>query len=191
MRQRGRVQSDVETLTLDFALRGVKGEVTITMAANDAPEALGCDPSARGFPVCEATVDTPLRGYRALLGWIQVLGSRRTDADERRFEIDPLQVFDGVDSPFAFYGLNPILFDAPSRRDRAQPLDWLAHSFLCASPGDPMARQVEPYAGFRWGFVLDTGTVRFVRPEALPLSSWASHRPLLEGAYPSWRFLGP
>ena len=55
---------DVDTLTLEFAIRGANGNVTVTLATNDAPEALGCDPSAQGFPVCEATVDTELRGYQ-------------------------------------------------------------------------------------------------------------------------------
>ena len=185
------MQPDVDTLKLDFAIRGVEGEVTVTMTANDAPEGLGCDPSAQGFPVCEATVDTELRGYRALLGWVQVVGTRRSDADEHRFGIDPLEVFDGVDTPFAFYGVHPVLFDAPSRRDRTQRLDWLAHSFICASPAGPMERLVKPYASFQWGFVLDAGTVRFVRPEPLPLSTWTSHLPLLELGFPSWRFLEP
>lgn len=183
------MKPDVDTLTLDFAIHGVTGEVTVAMAANHAPEALGCDPSAQGFPVCEATVDTQLRGYRALLGWVQVVGLRRSPTEERRFVLDPLPVFDGVDTPFGFYGVHPVLFDAPSRRDRTQQLDWLAHSFLCASPAGPMEQLVKPYASFQWGFILDAGTIRFVRPEPLPLATWTNHQPLLETSFPAWQFL--
>lgn len=178
-----------DTLDIDFAVRGVEGRIAVTMAPNEDPEALGCDPSARGFPVCQATVETPLQGYRALLGWVQVVGTRSSDADARRFGIDPLQVFDGVETPFGFYGMHPTLFDAPSRRDRSQPLDWLAHSFLCASPSAPMERTVQPVVAFRWGFTISAGAVELARPEPLPLSSWTTHRTLLETAFPSWRFV--
>jgi hypothetical protein len=173
---------------LDFDVRGVSGRVTVSVSPNDAPEAFGCDPTARGFPVCEATVDTPLRGYAALLGWVQVVGTRLAPDTHRRFETDPLQVFDHLDLPFGFYGMNPTLFDAPSRRDRSQYLDWLAHSFLCASQGGPMQRTIQPVAAFQWGFVLRAGTPQLVPPQPIPLTEWASHQPLLTAAYPSWQF---
>ena len=180
-----------DAFVLNFAVRGVEGRISVTLTANDDPESLGCEPAAAGFPVCEATLEAPLRGYRALLGWIQVVGTRSSHLHERRFEIDPLRIFEGLDTPFAFYGLHPTLFDAPSRRDRLQHLDWLAHSFLCGSPSEPMERIIDPIAAFQWGFILDAGVVQLVNAQPLPLSAWARHRTLLSTAFPSWRFLNP
>jgi hypothetical protein len=175
-------------IILDFDVRGGLGRVTVTVSRNDAPELNGCEPAAHGFPVCEATVDTPLRGYNALLGWVQVVGFCGAPGSERRFVTDPLQIFDHLDLPFGFYGINPTLFDAPSRRDRSQYVDWLSHSFLCVSPGGPMQRVVQPVAAFQWGFVVNAGTVQLVPPVPLPLTEWATHRPLLTTRYPSWEF---
>lgn len=177
-----------EHLTVDFVVRGVAGRVSVIVSSNDAPEAIGCELSALGFPVCEATVQTPLRGYAALLGWVQVVGTSRSPEEQRRFETDPLQIFDHLDLPFGFYGINPTLFDAPSRRDRSQHLDWLAHSFLCSSPDGPMQRTVQPVAAFQWGFVLSAGTVDLLPVKQLPLTEWACHRSLLTSTYPSWQF---
>jgi len=138
------------------------------------------------FPVCEAVVDSDLRGYQSLLGWIQLVGTRNAPHTERRLEIDPLRIFQDLDLPFGFYGINPTLFDAPWRTYRDQYLDWLAHSFLCASPADPMDRAARPVAAFQWGFVLDHGAIELVSPAALPTAEWSKHRSLLMTAYPSW-----
>jgi hypothetical protein len=177
-------------LALSFRADDVEGRIAVTVTRNDDPVGLGCDPVAAGFPVCEAVVDTPLRGYRALFGWIQLVGTRTADHDERRFEVDPLQIFEDIETPFAFYGVRPTLFDAPSRRDRHQPCDWLAHSFLCASIVS-MERTINPVAAFQWGFILRDGELTFIGPEPLPLSAWAAHRSRLGAAYPSWRFVDP
>ena len=94
-----------------------------------------------------------------------------------------------VETPFGFFGLKPELFDAPSRRDRTMALDWLAESFLCVSPTNPMAREAKPVSGFSWGFVLDKGVVEIVEPRPLEPTAWTKHQKLLSGQYPSWRFL--
>jgi hypothetical protein len=175
-------------LVLDFAVRGRSGQATVTVASNAEPESIGCAPAAFGFPVCEAIVDSDLRGYHSLLGWLQVVGTRSSPDTERRFEIDPLRIFQDLDLPFSFYGINPTLFDAPWRTHRDQYLDWLAHSFLCASPGDPMDRDVRPVAAFQWGFVLDHGAIEIVNPSPLTMTEWTTHRSQLMTAYPSWAF---
>ena len=175
-------------ISLDFEVRGAYGRVDVRVSSNDAPEEIGSDAAASGFPVCEATVESPLRGYAALMGWVQMVGTSAARGATRRFEPDPLRIFDDLDLPFGFHGVAPTLFDAPYRRDRSHDLDWLAHSFLCASAGDPMERSVRPLAAFQWGFVLESGDVRIVPPTPLPLIEWTTHRPLLTAAYPSWVF---
>ncbi|MGE0140229.1 MAG: hypothetical protein AB7L17_14070 [Ilumatobacteraceae bacterium] len=175
-------------LVLDFAVRGASGRVTVSMSRNDDPVSIGCDPAAQDFPVCEATVTTQLRGYAALLGWVQLVGTCAAPGADRTFVTDPLQIFEHLDLPFGFYGIDPTLFDAPYRRDRGQYLDWLAHSFLCASPDGPMQRHVQPLAAFQWGFVLEAGSVRVVPATPLSLREWAVHRSLLGAAHPSWEF---
>jgi hypothetical protein len=129
-------------------------------------------------------------GYRSLVGWVQVVGLGAGEGGgERRFEVDPLQMFAGIGTPFAFFGINPQLFDAPSRKDRDVSLDWLAHSFLCVAPSNPMATEVEAVAGFSWGFRLVDAEVVPVPPEGLHRSDWAGHVRLLSETYPRWSFL--
>ena len=54
------------------------------------------------------------------------LNGTKTDAhSERAFEIDPVEVFGGLETPFVFYALSPDLFDAPYASDR---------SYLVAGP---------------------------------------------------------
>lgn len=176
------------TLELTFEARGAPGRVSIDVQTNTQPASIGCIPEAAGFPVCKAVVSTGLEGYNALFGWVQLVGTTSPSRPQRRFEIDPLQLFEGLDMPFGFYGLEPTLFDAPSRRDRHQTLDWLAHSFLCLSPTRPMDRVVQPIAAFQWGFRMHDHDIGIAAPEPLPLSTWSTHRPLLRQTFPTWRF---
>lgn len=174
-------------LTLAFEARGTTGLVSVRVWPNHDPPSVGAPPDAEGFPVCEATVSTELVGYEALFGWVQLVGIVRPGA-KRRFEPDPLEILENLDLPFGFYGVRPMLFDAPSRRNRQQPLDWLAHSFLCISPGAVMERAVRPVAAFRWGFRSSNGRIALIPPSELALTAWDAHRGLLAAAYPGWRF---
>jgi hypothetical protein len=166
----------------------VAGRVEVIVSPNTDPTALGCDPEAAGFPVCEAIVSWPPQGYRGLLGWVQLVGLRPPSRPDRRFQIDPLRLYEGLDIPFGFYGVEPTLFDAPSRRDRQQTLDWLAHSFLCVSPTLPMDRDVQAIAAFSWGFTMRGGEITIVAPQPLSLSAWDGHVVLLEREFPTWTF---
>ncbi len=134
-------------LSIEFVARSHRGSVSVAVTSNQDPRALGCDESARDFPVCEATVAYTGVGYDGLLGWVQLVGV----GDPPVFENDPLRIYDGLQTPFAFYGLSPTLFDAPSRRDRTRDLQWLAHSFLCVSPSGAMEHDVLAVLGFSWG----------------------------------------
>ncbi|MER5665441.1 hypothetical protein [Streptomyces mirabilis] len=77
------------------------------------------------------------------------------------FEMDPFYLFEDAPSPYAFFGINPTLFDAPSRakRDPQDPLTWTAHSFAAWTPMDDTERRVLPPAGFSWGFNIDASRI--------------------------------
>lgn len=175
-----------------FSLRSELGEVHVSISANDDPVRLGChllNPSvpadaARGFPVCQATPVIALNGYAGACGWIQVV--RSTDAS-REFELDPLSLFRGVDTPFAFFGVLPILFDAPFRVSRYD-LRWTARSFLCAVPDAVMSKVVEPVLGFEWGFTVEAGAITISRPRLLPAAAWDELVPLLQSSHRAWTF---
>ncbi|HEX7197751.1 MAG TPA: hypothetical protein VF364_13075 [Candidatus Limnocylindria bacterium] len=162
------------------------------MTVNDNPASVECPGWARGFPICEATIDFEARGYAAFLGWVQLVRmGTSAEAGDHTWVTDPLELYEGLETPFGFYGLAPTLFDAPSRSDRSRDLDWYAESFLCVAPTAPMARDVEPVAGFSWGFLLANGELSIRTPERRSLATWSQHVPLLEARCPTWTFLGP
>lgn len=108
-------------LTIPFEVRNGSGEVTVTLDVLTDPTTFGEVSDAAEFPICRASVDFSLDGYAGLLGWVQLVGTKTDSQSERAFEIDPLEVFYGLEMPFAFYGLNPSLFDAPYRSDPTVP----------------------------------------------------------------------
>jgi hypothetical protein len=78
-------------------------------------------------------------GYAAIFGWTQLV--RSTDSASAGFEMDPIALYRDVATPFAWYGIRPELFDAPSRDPRAN-MDWEAHlpvhlTGRCADPPGP------------------------------------------------------
>jgi hypothetical protein len=175
-------------LTIPFEVRNGSGQVIVTVEVLTDPTTVGQVSDAAGFPVCRASVDFSLNGYAGLLGWVQLVGTKTDSQSERAFEIDPLEVFDGLEIPFAFYGLKPSLFDAPYRSDRSRSLDWLAHSFLCVAPTRPMAKEVEAVTGFSWGFIMAGGEVETVPPELLRPADWTGHLNALSTSFPTWTF---
>ncbi len=177
-------------LDVPFVARGSAGTVHVVVGPNTDPSAIGSPAWALDFPVCEATIRTDARGYRAMYGWVQLVGTRRPNSNaSRRWETDPLEVFGDLDTPFGFHGVAPTLFDAPVRSDRSRPLDWCAESYLCLAPSDPMAREARPVAAFSWGFVVDGGGITVAEPRVLPRSAWTAHVDLLGTAYPTWTFI--
>jgi hypothetical protein len=182
----------VGDVTFPFSLRGKVGHVRVTLSPNDDPARVGCellDPSipadaARGFPMCEATPVIDLDGYAGTCGWIQLV--RSSDASGE-FELDPLSLFRGVETPFAFFGVRPTLFDAPFRADRYD-LTWTARSFLCAVPDAVMSKVVEPVLGFEWGFTVEADAITIVSPSPLQLAAWDEHLPLFQATFPNWTF---
>ena len=188
--------SQVSDLAVTFVLHGAQGRVLVRVSANTEPSELGCDVlapdtpgfAAAGFPVCEAQVEYERDGYFAAMGWVQLV--RSTDGHRPgEFELDPLALFRGVDTPYAFFGIRPRLFDAPFRESRAA-MTWLARSFLCASPDLVMSRTALPVCAFTWGFTIteDGDQPLLAAPQQLPLEAWDEHLTLLEASHPTWRF---
>lgn len=176
-------------LSFPFVARGLPGVVNVEVYPNSRPASIGSTDWARGFPICQASIDWKAEGYNALLGWLQVVGMRAANADaSRKWVTDPLEIHDGLNTPFGFYGLSPTLFDAPARSDRTQSLDWCAESFLCFAPSSPMAREAYPVAGFSWGFVLSAGEIKTVEPKVIEQAAWNRHVGLLRSTYTGWTF---
>ena len=175
-------------MILDFAHLGQPGQVSVSVVANTAPRDLGGNEDNLGFPACTATVSYQGGGYLAMMGWVQLV--RSTDGSSREFAMDPYFLFPDVDSPYAFYGYQPTLFDGPGRAHREE-MDWLAHSFLAATPLEYEAREVRPLIGFAWGFNIRSGHVDVVPASSLSIAAWAEHVPYLRATYPNWRFDSP
>lgn len=180
------------SLTLGFEHLGEPGRVSVVCEPNDDPEAVGKGADARGFPMCTATIAFPGRGYRSLLGWIQLVRSTDNESSGAAFEIDPARFFEDSRAPFCFYGFAPTLFDAPSRDDRSE-LDWVAHTFLAFVPRDRgSTKAAVPLLGFSWGFRIDDrGTITLARPGRLSAEDWLGHVPYLKRTYPTWSFPAP
>jgi hypothetical protein len=181
-------------LGLSFEYRHRKGRVIARCGRVPNPRTIGQAAEADGFPVCMATVRYSGQGYDAFFGWIQLVCSTDNGARGTAFEMDPLSLFQDAPSPYAFYGLMPSLFDAPSRESRKE-MQWVAHSFLATTPLDSDLstnlndRRVVPLVGFSWGFDIDPHENITVHPMArLPGVAWGHQVPLLRRAYPGWKF---
>jgi hypothetical protein len=182
----------VASLAIAFLLRGREGEVRVEVAENGDPDAVGyalltggqATEFARGFPICRATVAYPGAGYAAVFGWTQMVCS--SDAGSG-FEMDPIALYRDLATPFAWFGVKPELFDAPSRRTR-DDMTWEAHSFLCITPDAVLSRRVQPICGFSWGFAIRESMVRLAPLQVLSSTTWKGHLELLRQSYPGWIF---
>ncbi|MGC5395260.1 hypothetical protein ACPXCP_05850 [Streptomyces sp. DT20] len=162
--------------------------MTIDVEQVDDPRTIGKHPAMRGYPCCTSTVTYPGRGYRAMFGWVQFVRSTDNASGAADFDMDPFILFEDAPSPYCFFGINPTLFDAPSRAER-RPMAWLAHSFLAYTPLDREQRCVIPLTGFSWGFGIDAEGNIPVRPAAaLTAADWDEHLPYLGTSYPAWEF---
>jgi hypothetical protein len=175
-------------MDIEFWHDGELGLVSVSCVPNKDPSAFGKGEDARGLPVCTATIEHPGRGYRAFFGWVQLVRSTDNAFGGQAFEVDPTPPLEDSPTPYCWYGLKPVLFDAPSR-DRGLRLEWLAHSFLGFTPLDDEARKVAPLLGFSWGFVIsDGGGVTLMPVRRLMAGDWDAHLPYLRRGYPEWEF---
>src|SRR3984885_9840115 len=176
--------ADADTLRVHFSLRGISGLISVSVTPDTDPGAIGYSlltgglPAdvARGFPVCRATVTYPARGSAAMCGWTQMV--RATDSAPDRFEMDPIALYQQVPTPYAWFGVRPELFDAPSRESRYD-MTWEARSFLCVSPDAVLTRHVQAIAGFSWGFTISQQDISLAQPATLGSEAWDSHLDLL------------
>jgi|1185.fasta_scaffold24557_2 hypothetical protein len=193
--------------TFPFSLHGREGTVTIAYAANEDPDRWGYGvlglswPStlAHGLPVLEARVSSPLAGYAAVMGWIQVVRIHVSEASTSLLAegekappgdhswVDGPPHLRGLGVPFVSFGPCPTLFDAPASTE--SDIRFVADSFLTASPDALISRRSQACAGFRWGYSTD----RDRKPELLPLipldgDAWTQALPILEATFPEWEF---
>ena len=183
------------TTDFPFRWRATGALVRADITPNTDPVALGCDlldtslPSdaAQGFPVCRASVVVDLDGYAACHGWVQLVRSSDSEGDPSAFEIDPTSLYRGVSTPYAFFGLKPVLFDAPFRESRYD-MTWQAHSFVAFTPDGVMSRRVLAAAGFSWGFSVNDGLMTIADPAPLRATDWDGHLAALRREFPGWRF---
>jgi len=178
-------------MEISFTHQGHKGRVIVTIETTLSPVILGVGDSALGLANCKATIEFSAGGYLGLLGWVQLVRSTDNTFHGRQFEIDPFDPFglyERAPLPYCWYGIAPTLFDAPSRDERAE-LDWVAHSFLAASPFGGNTRIVTPLLGFSWGFhVTDDKHIELKPITVLTVADWESHLPYLRDCYKEWEF---
>jgi hypothetical protein len=181
-------------LSVPFRLRGLDGEISVDVRPCRRPEESGLmlldeklpRDAGLGLPLCTATVSYPGQGYSGAMGWVQLV--RSTDGgDPNEHEPDPLALLRDANTPYAFFGIRPTLFDAPYR-PLAPDVRWQARSYLAVTPDAVMTRAAQPIAAFSWGFAISAGHITIDEPERLPTETWAEHAPMLGRAYPGWAF---
>ncbi|RYC10452.1 hypothetical protein [Nocardioides zhouii] len=174
-------------MELPFVLNGVSGVVRVDHRRNSDPASVGCQPDTVDYPICTATIERPFRGYDSLMGWVQLVRSDDNVSGGERFEMDPLAFLGDQSHPYCWLGLNPTLFDAPSRPGRID-MDWMAHSFLCVPDDVGSGLEARPMLGFSWGFVARGGEITLVPPVQLGDADWDQHLDTLRGKHPGWHF---
>lgn len=179
-------------MEINFSYQGNKGRVVISVEKTLEPGILGARDGAVNLANCTATVEFVGRGYLQLFGWVQLVRSTDNAFQGEKFEMDPFdpfKLYERAPSPYCWYGILPTLFDAPSRDERVH-LNWIAHSFLAASPLRGERRIVTPLLGFSWGFHISNSRNVTLDPIAsLTAADWESHIPYLQDCYPQWNFV--
>jgi len=177
-----------------FRLSGLAGDVVVRYGANVDPTRWGYDllgldyPSvtAAGFPVLRADVTYEGDGYAATLGWVQVVWMAGAAEQEPRVIVDVAPQLIGTGFPYVSFGVEPTMFDAPSTTQA--DVDWLARTFLTASPDRLMTRIAEPILGLRWGYVLHEAVPQLKGLAPAREEDWREARSVLTAHFPEWEF---
>ncbi|KAI9708437.1 MAG: hypothetical protein M1820_003897 [Bogoriella megaspora] len=159
--------------------------------------------TAKGFPIIEITVSSAVsRGYAAMYGWIQVVatgtadqpyGPLPDDLSSAPWTMDPVGITENLDTPFVWFGLEPSLFDGPSRSD-VKDLDWVARCFLCylddaVGNGSAESRSPKPVLVVQWGFWIEEYEPLVKKVEQLDVRVWNQHLALFRSKFPNWQFV--
>ncbi|PWY94338.1 hypothetical protein BO94DRAFT_613392 [Aspergillus sclerotioniger CBS 115572] len=149
------------------------------------------------FPICQATLTPsqpststpPPTGYASLYGWIQFVRSQppseppspslSSKDTEKKKEIetwthDPLPLTSSTNTPFAYFGHLPTMFDAPAYPD-ATEMDWTARTFLVYVDDCLMSRVVRPVVAFEWGFLVTDGKKEVKGVREVGVERWEEH----------------
>lgn len=186
-----------QQLTLPFRLRGAEGRVTVRVGTNrDAKrwgfELLGLPFELKrfeGFPVFEASVDYPASGYRAFMGWVQLVTVTDAKTGVAETTVDQLPWFRDLEVPFMALGAPATAFDAPGPNPPRTDETWTAWTFLVVSPDVGRTKRLAPVVAVRWGHVLVDGKATAAALEAVSLEQWDALAPVLRARFPSWQFL--
>lgn len=183
-------------LSMPFRLRGHAGRVAVYSGVNDDPRRTGFDllglpfdlALTRGYPTIRAAITYEGTGYRAYMGWIQLITNRDPATAEATTSVDLPPIHWGVDSPFFTFGSAPTFFDAPANPDH-ETEDWIAEAFLVVCPDVARTRRIAALLGFRWGYALRARRPTPLAVEPAGANAWDAHLPLLREQFPDWEFL--
>ncbi len=184
-------------LTLPFRLRGAEGRVNVEYGTNHDPSRWGFDllglpfdlKAFEGFPVFDASVDYPTPGYRAVMGWVQLVTVTDTKTGVTDTTVDQLPLFRDLEVPFMAFGAPATAFDAPGPNPPRTHETWTAWTFLTICPDVGRTKRLVPVLAVRWGHVLVEGKATPVPVEAVSLEHWDRLAPVLRERFPSWQFL--
>src|SRR5215204_4535559 len=131
---------------------------------------------------------TQATGTPPSLGWVQVVWMSVAGEPDTRVIVDVAPQLIGSGFPYVSFGVEPTMFDAPSTVQ--QNVEWIARTFLTASPDRLMTRVVAPVVGFRWGYTVRDGDVTVGALNPAADDDWLEARAPLAAQFPDWEFLG-
>lgn len=199
-RESGAYAPIAPALVLPFRLRGYDGRVSVYYAEDQEPSHWGFDVPgllavpfdlslALGFPICEARVAYDGLGYRALMGWIQMITHRDAATGvEEESSVDLVPMHDDLNTPYVVFGHAPTMFDAPANPNH-EPEDWIADTFLVVCPEIARSRKVAALLGFRWGYELRAHRARPLPAESIGPEAWDRVLPSLSERFVDWEFV--
>lgn len=173
--------------------------VDISISTNNDPKRYGFDllfpnhplSDFVGFPICQANVhSTESRGYASMYGWIQItrVANDSEATKSSAWEMDPVPMTAGLNTPFCWFGSDPRLFDAPAR-EGVREIDWTARSFLAYIEDGLMSKVVHPILAFEWGFEIHDGEKTIKPLKQLGTDPWNEHRAFFTEQFPGWKFI--